>query len=270
MKKGKTVKTKRKAQDENKRNTGKHRETDFPKMRSRLELLRKDFGYTQNQVAEYIDCSHRAYRSWIVGKYKSELNETLYVAPTLEYLQKLSALYKVSIDYITGNSEYTRIGNQEMSQKTGLTNDAIEALHLLHAPMDPSCSNTLQEDRYDIIALNIILEDFYNNMKNAEDFDKYSKSTDTPLNQIGRYLDSGSISSDAKIPLMPIMRQNKCVKSYDFDEIIGQIAVSELLELLRQLKKKYLLSIMFLRKENLKYFNDCFENYAKNDSTDTH
>lgn len=46
-------------------------------MRTRLEELRKDFEYTQEQVARKIGCSLRAYRSWIKGKYNAALGETI-------------------------------------------------------------------------------------------------------------------------------------------------------------------------------------------------
>ena len=245
--------------DENKRNSGNTRKTDFPKMRERLEKLRKENGYTQEQVAKKITCCPRAYRSWVTGKYDAKTNTQQYAVPSLENLMNLSALYNVSIDYITGNSDYTKIGNKEMSQKTGLSNDSIDALHMLHAPIDPSATDSQQTGRYDIIALNLILEDFYNNAKNTEDYQKYSRLTDTLLNQIGRYIDSNSSNFGTTTP---IFRQNENTFVFSQGEVAEEIFKTQIYESLKQLKEKYSLDIIFKRKENLKYFDKCFKSYV--------
>lgn len=238
----------------NRRNTGNTRKKDFPEMRTRLEELRKDFEYTQEQVARKIGCSLRAYRSWIKGKYNAALGETIYIVPTLEYLQKLSVLYNVSIDYITGNSKYTRIGNKEMSQETGLTNDAIDALHMLHTPIDLTIADSQQIGRYDIIALNFILEDFYNNMKNTEDYQKFSSSTDTLLNQIGQYIDSNSAKFDTK---SPVFLQNGNTTIFPPGDIAKEIIKARILDSLSELKEKHSLDIIIKTKENSEYFDMC-------------
>lgn len=71
---------------------------------------------------------------------------------------------------------------------------------MLHTPIDPSITDSKQTGRYDIIALNLILEDVYNNAKNTEDYQKYSRLTDTLLNQIGRYIDSDSSNFGTTTP----------------------------------------------------------------------
>ena len=265
MKKGKTIPHTDSKNERNKRNTGNERKKDFPEMRTRLEALRKDFGYTQEQVAKRIGCSLRAYRSWIKGKYSAALNETVYIVPTLEYLQKLSDLYNVSIDYITGHSEYTKIGNKEMSQITGLSNDAIEALYMLHTPVDPSATDSQQTGRYDIIALNFILEDFYHNAKNTEDYQKFSQLTDTLLNQAGQYIDSNSANFGIKTP---IFRQNQNTFIFSPGDVAEEIFKTRVFKSLEQLKEKYGLDIIIRRKENSEYFDTCFKSYLVGSNTE--
>lgn len=262
MKKGKIIPINN---DENKRNFGNIRKTDFPKMRERLEKLRKDKGYTQEQVAKKITCCPRAYRSWITGKYDATINAHQYIVPSLENLIKLSALYNVSIDYITGNSDYTHVENEDINQKTGLSDIAINSLHMLHTPIDPSATDSQQTGRYDIIALNFILEDFYNNAKNTEDYQKFSRLTDTPLNQIGQYINSDSANFGTKTP---VFRQNENTFIFSPGEVAKEIFKTRIYDSLKQLKERYSLDIIIRRKENSEYFDKCFKNHINNSNAD--
>lgn len=69
----------------------------------RIEDLRIDNDYTQQQLAEYLGCQREVYRRYEKGTRQIPV----------DYLIKLSRLYNVSIDYIvelTSNKEpYPRI-----------------------------------------------------------------------------------------------------------------------------------------------------------------
>ena len=60
--------------------------------KNRLKIVRKAKGYTQQQVADYLGISQNNYSYWENGKVKID-NESLV---------KLSAFFKVSIDFLIG------------------------------------------------------------------------------------------------------------------------------------------------------------------------
>ena len=61
----------------------------------RLRVLRKEKKWTQTQMAEYLQCSLRAYQYYEEGKHIPDLYGLLALADILE----------VSLDYLTGRSE---------------------------------------------------------------------------------------------------------------------------------------------------------------------
>ena len=65
-------------------------------MRRRVRDLREDYDYTQEYLAKYLICSQSSYSKIETGK--RELS--------VDYLIKLSELYKVSTDYILGLTDY--------------------------------------------------------------------------------------------------------------------------------------------------------------------
>ncbi len=62
----------------------------------RLIELRKEFGYTQQFVAEYLKIDRSNYSKYELGKL--EINISMLIS--------LSKLYKVSTDYILGLTDY--------------------------------------------------------------------------------------------------------------------------------------------------------------------
>ena len=64
----------------------------------RLRYLREKNGYTQRQVAEYLNIERSTYTYYEIGKTK----------PDLEALKKLSAFFHVSIDYLLENKTVLR------------------------------------------------------------------------------------------------------------------------------------------------------------------
>lgn len=91
--------------------------------RSRLEALREQRGFTQEQVKDLIKCDLKSYRDW-------EKNKRY---PSSDYLVRLSQLFGVSTDYLLGISDYTNIGNKEMSETTGLSEYAIDILRAINS-----------------------------------------------------------------------------------------------------------------------------------------
>ena len=136
---------------------------------------------------------------------------------------------------------------------------------MLHTPIDPSITDSKQTGRYDIIALNLILEDVYNNSKNTEDYQKYSRLTDTLLNQIGRYIDSDSSNFGTTTP---VFCQNENTFLFSQGEVAEEIFKTQIYESLKQLKEKYSLDIIFIRKENLEYFDKFFKSYVNDFNTE--
>lgn len=92
---------------------------------TRFENLRKTFAgkygaseWTQEAVAKKVDATTKSYREWEKGNR----------IPDTYHLMKLAQLFHVSCDYLLGMSEYTHVGNEEMSKATGLSDAAINRL----------------------------------------------------------------------------------------------------------------------------------------------
>lgn len=65
----------------------------------RLKELRKEFGYTQAELAKLLQLEAPA-----ISKYELGLRE-----PSLNVLNKLSEIFNVSVDYITGKTDIRNI-----------------------------------------------------------------------------------------------------------------------------------------------------------------
>ena len=98
-------------------------ETDnrLSKQGERLKKLRKERKKTQDEVAKLVGCGIVSVRDWEKGKR----------SPDTIYLIKLSELFGVSCDYILGLTDYTNIGNREIEDITGLSNEAVEVLRYI-------------------------------------------------------------------------------------------------------------------------------------------
>ena len=70
---------------------------------NRIKLLRGEFNYTQQDLADKLGCSKS-----VIGLYESETRK-----PSLEVLIKLSEIFNCSIDYILGKSD---IRNPEIQE----------------------------------------------------------------------------------------------------------------------------------------------------------
>lgn len=66
---------------------------------NRIKQLRKEFGFTQQELANKLKCSKS-----IIGLYESELRK-----PSMEILLKLSSIFECNIDYLLGVSNVRSI-----------------------------------------------------------------------------------------------------------------------------------------------------------------
>lgn len=71
---------------------------------NRIKLLREEFNYTQQDLANKLNCSKS-----IIGLYENETRK-----PSMEILIKLSEIFDVSIDYLLGKSDIRNI--EELKQ----------------------------------------------------------------------------------------------------------------------------------------------------------
>ena len=62
----------------------------------RIRELREDYDLTQEYLAKYLSCSQSAYSKIEAGKRQL----------SIDYLIKLSSLYRVSTDYLLGLTDY--------------------------------------------------------------------------------------------------------------------------------------------------------------------
>jgi transcriptional regulator with XRE-family HTH domain len=62
----------------------------------RIRDLREDYDLTQEYLAKYLSCSQSAYSKIEAGKRQL----------SIDYLIKLSSLYRVSTDYLLGLTDY--------------------------------------------------------------------------------------------------------------------------------------------------------------------
>lgn len=68
-------------------------------MSKRLRELRKEQGFTQNQVAIYCDITEKAYQNY----------ELMTREPKLEVISRIADLYHVSVDYLIGRTDKREI-----------------------------------------------------------------------------------------------------------------------------------------------------------------
>jgi len=166
--------------------------------------------------------------------------------------------FKCSADYLLGFIDLPTHADTDINKETGLSKDAINCLHMLHTPLDPSCSDSMQDSRYDIIALNIILEDLYTNFKNEEEWKTFS--ADSILNQIGQYIDSNSVNFGIKTS---IFSQNGKTDIFPLGEIAREMFRTRIFESLRHLQEEHSIHIIGKRNDNKEYFKKCFEDYVR-------
>lgn len=106
-------------------------ERELPKKSDRCEGLkkfRKENNKTQREMAELLGVTEKTYRSWENGEYRENIKETIYPEPGLDKIIQLAEHFKCSVDYILGRSECKSVENDAISEKTGLSDNAINNL----------------------------------------------------------------------------------------------------------------------------------------------
>ncbi|MGM0239440.1 helix-turn-helix domain-containing protein [Enterococcus sp. AZ103] len=72
-------------------------------LNNRIKSLRKEMGWTQNDLATKINVSQQTIGSWEVGR----------AEPNSEVLIKLSELFGVTVDYLLGKTDKKQIINED-------------------------------------------------------------------------------------------------------------------------------------------------------------
>lgn len=93
----------------------------------RIRSLRKKHGYSQERIAEYLGVALKTYQWWESGKLDKKYG---FYYPSIDYVHlfALSDLYKVSVDFLLGRSEYTAVENELIGRETGLSDTSINIL----------------------------------------------------------------------------------------------------------------------------------------------
>lgn len=87
---------------------------------TRLKKLREENGITQSQLADDLNTSRGSI------SYYEKMERT----PDIEFLDKVSKYFHVSLDYLMGYSKSGKKQTSSMADKIGLSDSSIELLHL--------------------------------------------------------------------------------------------------------------------------------------------
>lgn len=224
----------------------------------RIYKLRNELGF--NNPSGRVDFYNFLYDNVEIddsSKHKNVYNwECSEYSIPIPVLKKICEKCNCSSDYLIGIEKEVNHDLHFICNYTGLSEDAINCLHMLHTPLDDSCTDSMQDSRYDIVTLNIILEDLYTNLKNNEDWNKFS--SDSILNQIGQFIDSNTLNLGIKTP---VFSQNGKVSIFSANELKRDMLKNRILDSLRDLYNEYSFCIIEKRNDNTEYFKKCFENY---------
>lgn len=130
---------------------------------NRLKKLRRDLGYKSAEAfAEKYHFSVYTYKEW----------ESKGHMPTLASLETLAGIFNVSIDYLLGRSDYLRIGDESISEITGLSKQSIEVLRYIKEAKEPYCGigsdNFAEKNALITEMINELLEDSYDSLAFAK------------------------------------------------------------------------------------------------------
>lgn len=123
----------------------KRKEKRVPKPKeTRITMLRKERGISQTALADMLGCQGRTLRGY-EGAKPTPIPSDILVA--------LSKYFEVSTDYILGVSDYRNIGNKDIKDAIGISDQNIEALRFYK-----KYHNNAYRERA-LGGINIILED---------------------------------------------------------------------------------------------------------------
>lgn len=111
----------------------------------RLTELRKETPFNQKDFADKMGLEPSKYNKWENGK----------TVPDFETVIMLAKYFNVTVDYLVGNSDVRKWENADISEKTGLSEQAIERIKTI----DYSVRYDTQWKPHFIRLLNLIIED---------------------------------------------------------------------------------------------------------------
>ncbi|MCI9602102.1 MAG: helix-turn-helix transcriptional regulator [Lachnospiraceae bacterium] len=223
---------------------------NYKKIGRRIKETRKAKGFSQERLMNAL----RDNQIPVGRNTLSAMENGVFESFSFQVLSGIATLCDCEIGYLLCEYDCKTFDNSQIYKKTGLSDNAINGLQLLHFPID-SIWDSVQVSRYDIIALNFILEDFYDKMTRTPDYRKFGEETDTLLNRIGQYIDSGSSVVDVS--------QNGKLDLYRSDDIVQAICRDKITLLLKELKDKYSLEIIDKRIENNERFKELYNDSVR-------
>lgn len=231
-------------------------EKELELMKRHLKELRKERGLNQREIAEIIQVDIKTYGQWERGTNKNSASPN----PKIDRFIALADFYGVSVDYILGRSDFRNPENEFIGAKTGLTDQAIEALQILNAPVSDleDESDIFQEGRYDTIVINLVLEDFLKRYKKTEPRKAFSPAnTQTLLNLIGEYIDCDSGAGTSLVP------RNGTTRLVNNSEAFHYEVENDLRSRLKEFHEKYSLLIHHRMNNRKEAFREFYERELK-------
>lgn len=186
----------------------------------RLKTFLEESGTTQTELANYIGCTRQAISLYVTGQ----------STPDIKVLLKIAEFFNVSTDYLLGITDIKsiNINIKEISQRTGLTEEAIKVLENYNA-----------ENKKFIFALNSMLHQEYSS--DEQTYPVLSRISDF-LNtyikggQIYKFED-GQLKKDSQCQRQKFEFNNKnVVRPFSLRLIVHEFMLSEIEQALRKLK----------------------------------
>ena len=187
--------------------------------------------------------------------------------PETIWIKRYCEYFKCSADYLFGYIPLPTHENTDIESYTGLSNDSIECLHMIYTVPQDDTSHPNQKGRYDIIALNIILEDCYRKLKGMEvkdhDLNKFSDVTASILHHIGVYLDANSMKVNGSDYFIAEINQISSI--FTSGETIRSIVQERILNCLKSLSndESTYFKVHGYMQENQKRFEDSYDKIKK-------
>lgn len=203
----------------------------LPKRCQRLKDLRGT--KTQKEMSILLDVTEKTYRSWENGEYRKGHIEKTYPQPDLDRLIKMSEIFHCSIDYLLCRSDCTSVDNHYISQKTGLSDSAVNILstHKYFTPRYIKSLNILIEDIADGPAARSFIDIFSNYILfNTDSSEKYALTKNGDIVKNPKPM---SIDEDGK-------RFFDASKIYFDRKQLGQMYIMEMEDVLKSIKESYM------------------------------
>lgn len=129
----------------------------------RLKHLRRNMGYrSAESFAQHHHFAVETYKEWEIKGH----------TPVLNNLIELAEIFNVSVDYLLGRSNTIHVENKEISEITGLSEDAIEVLRYIRNTKTPDfvwdLDDTEGHNRVVVDMINELLEDSIDSIQIAK------------------------------------------------------------------------------------------------------